>query len=84
MFKVDKINILNNGNTKAIADIVINDSFVVKGFIIMSGSKGLFVKSQSKQDKNGVYSDTAYPITAAARKELEDVLLTEYNKRTVK
>jgi len=72
-------------NLKAFADITLDESFVVKGFKVMSGSKGLFVSMPSRKltkEKDGKqYEDTAFPITAGFRKQLIETIIAEYEKK---
>jgi len=72
-------------NLKAFADITLDESFVVKGFKVMSGSKGLFVSMPSQKltkEKDGKqYEDTAFPITAGFRKQLIETIIAEYEKK---
>jgi len=72
-------------NLKAFANITLDESFVVKGFKVMSGSKGLFVSMPSQKltkEKDGKqYEDTAFPITAGFRKQLIETIIAEYEKK---
>ena len=66
------------GNLLGYANVTINDSFVVEGFRICSGEKGLYVNMPSTQDNKGNWRDTFKPITADARKQLTDAILDGY------
>ena len=66
------------GNLLGYANVTINDSFVVEGFRICSGEKGLYVNMPSTQDNKGNWRDTFKPITVDARKQLTDAILDGY------
>ena len=66
------------GNLLGYANVTINDSFVIEGFRICSGEKGLYVNMPSTQDNKGNWRDTFKPITADARKQLTDAILDGY------
>ena len=65
-------------NLLGFANVTINDSFVVEGFRICSGEKGLYVNMPSTQDRNGNWSDTFKPITADARRQLTGAIIEGY------
>ena len=65
-------------NLLGFANVTINDSFVVEGFRICSGEKGLYVNMPSVQDKSGNWRDTFKPITADARRQLTDAIVEGY------
>ncbi len=65
-------------NLLGFANVTINDSFVVEGFRICSGEKGLYVNMPSAQDKSGNWRDTFKPITADARRQLTDAIVEGY------
>ena len=72
-----------SGKTKAIADVVIEDAFVVKGFRIIEGDKGIFVSMPGTSYQKGeekVYQDSFFPISSEARKDLIDEILGEYEQ----
>ena len=67
------------GNLLGFANVTIGDSFVVEGFRICSGEKGLYVNMPSAQDKNGTWRDTFKPITADARRQLTGAIIEGYS-----
>ena len=66
-------------NLLGFANVTIGDSFVVEGFRICSGEKGLYVNMPSAQDKNGTWRDTFKPITADARRQLTGAIIEGYS-----
>ena len=69
------------GNLLGFANVKFNDCFVVEDFKILQTAKGLFVGMPSKPDKSSDtgYRDTAKPITADFRKQLQGAVITAYN-----
>ncbi len=67
------------GNLLGYANVTLNDSFVIEGFRICSGEKGLYVNMPATQDSKGTWHDTFKPITADARKQLINAILDGYS-----
>ena len=81
ILKVERIHITEgDGPTKAFVDLLILDSFVVKGIRIIKGTDGLFCSMPSEQGTDGKWYDTFYPISEVTRKGLQALILDEYNK----
>ncbi len=64
---------------KAIASVVLDDSFVVHDIRIIEGDDGLFIAMPSKAKPTGGYRDIAHPINAEVRAMFEEVILEAYN-----
>lgn len=77
--KVNRINLVSEGNVKAFVDLIIEGWFVVKGVKVMDSQKGLFVAMPSKKGSDGKYYDTANPISAEGRAEIDRVVMEAYN-----
>ena len=73
MFKLD-----NDSSTKAMVDIAIAGDFLVRGFRVVSGKKGLFVSPPGEQGKDGKWYRKAYPLTKEVEAELSKVVLEAY------
>ncbi len=67
-----------NGSLKAFADVVIEDSFLIKGMRIVEGKKGLFVGLPGELGKNGKWYNSVEPITDEAKSALAGMLLETY------
>lgn len=69
-----------NGDSalKAIVDIAIGEEFLVKGFRIVEGKKGIFVALPRQQGNDGKWYGTAFPLTDEAKKELDRVILEAF------
>lgn len=78
-FKVTRLYRFNGeGATKAICDVSISDEFLVKGFRIIEGKKGLFIGVPREQGKDGKWYNSVFLLTAAAREALKQALLSAY------
>ena len=80
--KIDRL--VNGGATKAIVSVTLDNWYVVKGLRVVDGKKGLFVSmpQESYTDKGGEkkYSNIFFPITSAAKMELQDAILKAYDQ----
>ena len=65
-------------NLMGFASVKLNDCFVVEGFKILQGEKGLYVGMPSQPDKSGGYRETVKPITAEFRKQLNGAIMGAY------
>ena len=57
-------------NLIGFANVTFNDSFVVEGFRICTGDKGIYINMPSAKDSQGNWRDTFKPITASAAIDL--------------
>ena len=73
--------ISEEGKMKAVVSITFDDEFVVHDIKIIDGQNGLFVAMPSRKDENGIFRDIVHPITAEARKMIEDVILDAYDRQ---
>ena len=64
---------------KAFVDIAVGD-FIIKGFRVMQGSKGLFVGMPQEKSKDGKWYNTFYPRTRETRQNLIDLVLAAYQE----
>jgi stage V sporulation protein G len=65
---------------KAFATITIDHCFVVRGLKIIQSTRGLFVAMPARRKPDGTFQDVAHPIHAAARAELERIVIAAYLK----
>ncbi len=72
-----------DGSTKAVCDVSIADEFLVKGFRIIEGKKGLFVGFPAEPGKDGKWYNSAFPLTAQAREALNKTVLAAFNENEV-
>ena len=69
--------------TKAVADVVIDNSVVIHGVKIRSNNKGLYVAMPNRRYKNKDgkinYIDICHPISSAVRTAINDAVIAAYN-----
>lgn len=70
-----------NGNTKVVAkaSVTFDNAFVVHGFSIVNGKKGLFVSMPTFKSKDGDYIDIAHPITSDGRTAIIKKIMGAYH-----
>lgn len=73
-----RINEIDGGKVKAMANITIDGEFVVTGLRIIEGNNGPFVSMPSRKTKNDEYKDIAFPITKEVRQQIQDAVLGEW------
>ena len=81
---IDRMVDFEGSKTKAIASANIGGAFAIHGIKIMDSDKGLFVSMpQSKYEKDGKthYNEIFHPVTADARNELYNAVLTAYGQK---
>lgn len=74
---------LEGSSAKAVATVVINDEFALKGIKVFESDKGLFVAMPSRKI-DGEYADVCFPITSDAREQLNKVVLEQYDDMLAK
>ncbi len=83
--KVERIHTLDgDGPTKAFCDLLILDTFVVKGLRIVQGNDGLFLSMPQEQSRDGKWYDTFFPVSKEMRKGLQELVLESYNEHRAK
>ena len=73
-----RITLTNEEKLKAFANITFDNSFVVRGLKVISGSQGYFVSMPSRKRKDGTFQDLAHPVTNELRKKIEDTVLDAF------
>ena len=77
--KIERMHRLNGaGATKAFCDIVLMDTFVVKGLRVVEGKDGLFLSMPSGQARDGKWYETFYPVSRELRDALQSLILEHY------
>ena len=67
------------GHIKALAQIVLNDQFVIRGLRIVNGENGLFVTYPSDPFHKGEETKSIYkPLTRQLREHIENCVLEKY------
>ena len=76
---VKRINRLDgDGALKAFCDLVVGESFLVKGIRVVEGKKGLFVSMPQEQGKDGNWYDTVIPLSKETRQRVSEVVLEAF------
>lgn len=81
--RIDRVVDYENSRVKAIASASVGP-FAVHGIRVIDGQKGLFVQMpQNSYTKDGKtqYSDIFHPVTAEARTELYNKVLSAYQQK---
>lgn len=68
----------SEGKVRAMANITIDECFVVTGLRIMEGSKGLFVAMPSRKLPDGTYKDICFPTSKDTRNAIQETVLSKY------
>ena len=77
-FEIVQMRRLNGeGKAKAFCDIAIS-GFVIKGFSVVSGKKGLFVGMPRQQGKDGKWYEIVSPSDEETRAALGELILEAY------
>ena len=77
--KVERIHLLDGeGSTKAFCDLLILDTFMVKGLRVVQGKDEMFVSMPREQGKDGKWYDTFFPVSREMRKGLQELVLESY------
>ncbi len=64
---------------KAVASIIIDDSFVVHDIKIIEGAEGNFIAMPSRKTPDGEYKDIAHPINTETREFIKAKILAAYD-----
>ena len=70
----------HDARLKALVSVTIDGDLAVHDIKIIQGPERLFVAMPSRRDENGTFRDIAHPITSAARQELEEAILRQYDQ----
>ena len=63
---------------KAIASVLLDDSFAIHDIRIIEGDAGLFIAMPSRKTATGGYRDIAHPINQEVRQMFEEEILKAY------
>lgn len=75
-----RVNKIDNGRCKGVAQVVLDDCFVIKNIRIIEGDYGLFVAFPSRPTAEGQYTDVCHPINQETRDMFSNAIIEEYNK----
>ncbi len=72
--------ITTDGKMKAIVSVTFDDEFVVHDIKVIEGQNGLFIAMPSRKTPDGEFKDIAHPINTQTRENLQNSILSEYEK----
>lgn len=75
-----KLSLSHKDRVRAYVDITFDDCFVVRDLRIIQTSRGYLVAMPSSARRGGKRMDIAHPITAKARRIIEEAVMAEYRK----
>ena len=79
--KVDRITRLeSDSKLKAFCDLLFADLFLVRGFRIVEGEKGIFIGMPQQQSKQGKWFNVFTPATNEVGEYLKEVILEAYQQ----
>lgn len=76
--KVRKL--MQEGRLRAVVSVTIGDELAIHDIKVIEGPQRLFVAMPSRREAGGVFRDIAHPISVAARKQLEEAVLSAYRR----
>ena len=78
--KIEVVNLrrFENGKLKAFADVLFDESYVVKGFRIVEGKEGLFVGFPQQNGKDGRWYNIFQAANDGVRDRLSEIVLASY------
>jgi len=77
--KVDRMNRLDtDSKLKAFCDLLFGDLFLVRGFRVVEGEKGLFIGMPQQKGSNGKWYNIFTPATKELAEYLKEVMLDAY------
>ncbi len=71
----------SEGKLKAMVSMTIDGEFAVHDIKVIEGPQRLFVAMPSRKEDNGSFRDIVHPISQAARQNLEELILEEYERK---
>lgn len=68
----------SNKKLKCFANIVFNDTFIIRNLRVIEGDQKFFVVMPSFRKRDGSFQDIAHPITNDFRQIIDDSVLESY------
>jgi stage V sporulation protein G len=65
---------------RALVSLTFDGELAVHDIKVIEGPERLFVAMPSRRDDSGIFRDIAHPITAGARRQIEDAILDAYKE----
>lgn len=64
---------------RGLVSVTLDNQIAIHDIKIIEGPNRLFVAMPSRKDDKGIFRDICHPISADARRELEEAILNEFN-----
>jgi len=78
---VDRVTKIDNtGKLKAFCDLLFGELFLIKGFRVIEGEKGIFIGMPQQRSSQGKWFDVFSPMTKELREYLNEIVIQAYNK----
>ena len=77
---VDIRKISGDGALKAMADVKVAETVVIRGLTVVKGRNGVFVSMPRKASRDGKWFDIVTPISDELRREFEGKVLEAYDR----
>lgn len=78
---VDRLTRIDNGGKlKAFCDLLFGNLFLIKGFRLIEGEKGMFIGMPQQRSSQGKWFDIFSPATKELREYLNEIVIQAYNK----
>lgn len=85
IIKIDRMHHMEgDGPTKAFCDLLILDTFLVKGLRVVQGKNGLFLSMPREQGRDGKWYETFFPVSKEMRQGLQELILEGYESELAK
>ena len=79
--KVDRMKRLDNDSkVKAFCDLLFGDLFLVRGFRVVEGEKGIFVGMPQQRSMQGKWFNVFTPATDEIKQYINDIVLSTYKE----
>ncbi|MBN2104567.1 SpoVG family protein [bacterium] len=75
-----RISLRDDDKLCGFANIILDNTFVVRGLKIICGVDRYFVAMPSRRKRDGSFADIAHPITSEFRKKMEKAVIDAYWK----
>ena len=74
------VRVVDEGKLKGYANIVFDNCFMVRGFKVIEGNKGLFVAMPNKKSVKGEFRDGAHPLDRETGEAITKAVLDKYQQ----
>lgn len=72
--------ILKDSKIRGFVSITIDNAIAINGIRVIEGKKGMFLSFPDRKNKNGEYSDIAFPINNEAREQITEAVMKAYKE----